>query len=90
MVDLTEPRHTLQEVAALCGVDLSTVWRWCIKGVDGRVLPSFLIGKRRHVLKRELDAFVVEKSRAAENPRPRTAGKRASRARDRAASIVDG
>ncbi len=60
MIETTSGKLTLGEVADLVGVDLSTVWRWCLRGVRGRKLPSKRIGGRRYVLPADLEAFLAD------------------------------
>ncbi|WP_166831539.1 helix-turn-helix domain-containing protein [Thalassoroseus pseudoceratinae] len=67
-IDLQAERLTLNAVARLCGVHLATVWRWCLKGVDGRVLPSKKIGGRRYVLRDELDRFIAAQNQSDDSP----------------------
>jgi hypothetical protein len=45
---LTEPRISLTALARREGVHLSTVWRWCLRGVHGHRLESISIGQRKY------------------------------------------
>jgi hypothetical protein len=46
---LTEqPRISLTALARREGVHLSTVWRWCLRGVRGIRLEAISIGQRRY------------------------------------------
>jgi hypothetical protein len=45
---LTEPRISLTALAHREGVHVSTVWRWCLRGVHGHRLESISIGQRRY------------------------------------------
>lgn len=59
MVDLHQPRYTLNEIGNLCKVHVSTVWRWCLNGVRGRKLRSVIIAGRRYVMKDDFDDFIA-------------------------------
>lgn len=37
---------------------ISTVWRWCLRGVKGHTLKSTMIGGRRYISKADLDDFI--------------------------------
>lgn len=51
-------RQSLKQISQDLNVHLATVWRWTLHGVRGRRLPSFLVGGRRYVRKRDLEAFL--------------------------------
>jgi hypothetical protein len=55
-----EERLTLRQVALLLHVHIATVWRWCLKGVRGRILRTTRVGGRRFVLPADLAAFLAE------------------------------
>lgn len=55
---LNETRYTMAQVARLVGVHICTPWRWHLHGIRGRRLPTVLIGGRRFVLARDLEAFL--------------------------------
>jgi hypothetical protein len=45
---LTEPRISLTALARRENVHLSTVWRWCLRGVRGIRLECISIGLRKY------------------------------------------
>lgn len=47
------------EVAARCGVHVSTIWRWISVGVHGARLRAIRIGGRRFVQVDDLQAFLA-------------------------------
>ncbi len=51
-------RLSMRAVAREADVHITTVWRWTLKGVRGKRLPSFLVGGRRYVLRSELARFM--------------------------------
>jgi hypothetical protein len=55
----TEHRITLTEIASKEGVSLSTVWRWCLKGVRHAKLESVVIGGRRFSTTEAWQRFVA-------------------------------
>jgi hypothetical protein len=56
---LDAERFPLSEVARRLNVHVATCWRWARVGVRGRTLPTFLVGGRRFVLKRDLETFLA-------------------------------
>ncbi|BBO35558.1 DUF1580 domain-containing protein [Lacipirellula parvula] len=74
---LNETRVSLSELATREGVNVSTVWRWTLRGVRGVTLESFAVGGRRFTTLQAFERF-VEKSTAASPslasaaPRPST------------------
>lgn len=54
---LAESRITLTEAARECGVNVSTVWRWAIRGVRGTKLESFNLGAKRFTTREALKRF---------------------------------
>ena len=50
--------YTIREIVQMLSTWKSTVRRWMTVGVDGRILPSFKIGKRRMVRADDLAAFI--------------------------------
>ena len=60
MPDISQGRRfTLGEVASRLGVHVSSAWRWVLRGVRGRKLPTVFIGGRRFVLEHDLNAFLA-------------------------------
>lgn len=57
---LSESRITLQEVANIHtrGVDVSTVRRWCTRGVRGVTLESFVEGGERFTTSEAYERFI--------------------------------
>ena len=51
-------RLSLNEVAGALGIHVATVWRWVLRGVRGRKLPSVMIGGRRYVARKALATFL--------------------------------
>lgn len=51
-------RLTLNQVASRLNVHVATIYRWTLRGVRGRRLPSFLIGGRRYVALPDLEQFL--------------------------------
>lgn len=49
---------SVNEVAGLCRVHSSSVWRWILKGVRGRKLKTLRIGDRRVITQEALDEFI--------------------------------
>jgi len=56
---LDEPKYTMAEAARRVGVHVATIFRWKLKGVRGHKLPTVVIGGRRYVLQKDLDAFLA-------------------------------
>lgn len=51
-------RLTPAQVATLCGVNTSTVWRWLLTGIKGGVrLESYCEGAKRYIPVEALDRF---------------------------------
>ena len=55
---LSEQRLRMAEAAHRTGVNLSTVWRWVLRGVRGHKLESALIGGQRFTSAESLARFV--------------------------------
>ncbi|MGA2256156.1 MAG: DUF1580 domain-containing protein [Thermoguttaceae bacterium] len=51
-------RFTMRETATVLDKDVSTIWRFAMKGVRGIRLSTFLIGARRYVLRESILAFL--------------------------------
>ncbi len=60
-----DERFTLHVAARLSGVHVATVWRWVLRGVRGRKLRSIMIGGRRYILARDLEAFLAQSDSAS-------------------------
>ncbi|MFO0788181.1 MAG: DUF1580 domain-containing protein [Pirellulales bacterium] len=45
---LSETKISIAALARREGVSLPTPWRWCVKGIGGRRLESFMLGGRRY------------------------------------------
>lgn len=74
----SEEQLTLTQVAKHEGVNLSTVWRWWIKGVRGVKLETFVVGGRRFSTRPALRRF-KERCTAVANgtsPNVRTSAQR--------------
>ncbi len=56
---LDKERISLSEAARKLKVHVATSRRWAHSGVRGRILPTFLVGGRRFVLTRDLEAFLA-------------------------------
>jgi len=72
-------RRSMSQSARRVGVHVSTMWRWCLKGVNGRKLPSVRVGGRRYVLADDLEQFIAA-GRDAGDDDPGVDPDRASRA----------
>ncbi len=68
-LSLVSERYTLKQTATLAGVNLATVWRWCLYGARGRKLRSIHIGGRRFILATDLEAFLAPENVAEPAPR---------------------
>lgn len=56
---LDAERLSLADAARRLNVHPGTCWRWALKGVHGHTLPTILVGGRRFVLLRDLEAFLA-------------------------------
>lgn len=88
-IDLEAERLTLKDVGKLSRVDLSTVWRWCQKGVRGHRLESFNVGGRRYVLRERLDDFVAALNAGRDSPDVGRPSKSSQQRQQRAESELD-
>lgn len=84
MVLLSEQRLTLSDLAKQESVNMSTCWRWSLRGVRGVKLKTFSVGARRFTT-REAFARFVEATTAVANgesatPRSETNRQTAARA----------
>jgi len=59
---LHEPRLSIAEAARLLSVHSGSIWRWILRGVHGRKLPSVMVGGRRYILQADLEAFIAPDS----------------------------
>ena len=71
----TDTLMTLPDAAAYLGrlmggkkCNVSTVWRWCLKGVKGVRLESICVGGKRFVTTAGLERFIDRRTRAQEPP----------------------
>jgi len=86
-IDLEAERLTLNKAAQLLDVHLATVWRWCLHGVRGRKLPSFVLGGRRFITRDDLDDFVAaQNTPACSKAKP---SKKSQRRAERAETKLD-
>jgi transposase len=60
-------RFSLREVAAILDKHISTVWRWTLRPVRGRLLKTSRIGAQRYVEREDLEAFLAQSPNCAEN-----------------------
>lgn len=56
---LDAQRLSIPKAARRAEVHVSTVWRWCLKGVRGRRLRSVCVGGRRFVFTDDLEDFIA-------------------------------
>ena len=61
---LAEERLSFSALATRQGVNVSTVWRWAVKGCRGVVLESLSIGGRRYTSEEAFGRF-IESSNSA-------------------------
>lgn len=61
---LTEERLSFSALAAREGVNVSTVWRWALKGCRGVVLESLSIGGRRYTSEEAFGRFIESSNTA--------------------------
>lgn len=62
-------RFTVREVARILDKHISTIWRWCLRPVRGRILKTIHIGGQRYVERADLEAFLDEQNDAVKNTR---------------------
>jgi hypothetical protein len=61
-----EPLMTIQQAATFIGrltgkkPNVSTIWRWCLKGVRGVILQSICVGGQRFVSRSALARFIEQ------------------------------
>jgi excisionase family DNA binding protein len=60
-------RLTVNQVAKRLNVHSGSVYRWTLKGVRGRRLPSFLIGGRRYIAIADLEKFLSPAAQSVSN-----------------------
>lgn len=77
---LSAKRLSLSAAARLLGVNISTIWRWRLKGVRGVMLQTFCIGGKRFTTEESLTLFIDATTAAATGddslPTPRTSTQR--------------
>jgi excisionase family DNA binding protein len=56
---LDSERLTLRDAAELLRVSIPSVWRWLTHGFRGHVLPSYLVGGKRVVLRTDLQEWLA-------------------------------
>lgn len=56
--DMLSSAVSMNRLATDLGVSRSTLWRWHRTGHGGAMLKTILVGRRRYVLRKDLDAFV--------------------------------
>jgi hypothetical protein len=82
---LSETRLSLSKAAQHLGVNVSTVWRWTLRGVRGHRLESALVGGLRFTSHEAIDRFTQAiNAGPGEAPQVRTPKQRQA-ADDRAA-----
>ena len=79
---LDEQRLSLSALAARESVNVSTVWRWCLRGCRGAKLESFAVGGRRFTTSEAFARFVAASTAAAKGGQP--ISKRTTRQREAA------
>lgn len=55
---LDKERLTMTQAAQRAKVNPGTTWRWALKGIRGRKLPTVMLGGRRFVLTEDLEQFM--------------------------------
>jgi hypothetical protein len=75
---LAETRLTLADLAQGQGVNVSTVWRWTLRGVRGVVLESFSVGARRFTTVEAFQRFVERSTAASPSSASRPTGRPAA------------
>lgn len=65
---LDEQRLSLSALAARESVNVSTVWRWCLRGCRGAKLESFAIGGRRYTSGEAFSRFIEQINSVAASP----------------------
>ena len=53
------PRLSPSQAARKVRVHVATVWRWMLHGVRGHKLPSTIIGGRRYIFEKDLQAWAA-------------------------------
>lgn len=72
-----EPLMTIPQAATFIGrltgkkPNVSTIWRWCLKGVRGVILESIRVGGQRFISQAALARFIEQSTaRGSNDPRP--------------------
>ena len=84
---LGDEHHTIAEVASVLNKHISTIWRWALTGVRGRLLPTVLIGGRRYVARSQLLTF-LRTLQSSRNNRPSVSSDTRSASRTDAAEAA--
>jgi hypothetical protein len=80
---LDEQRLTLSALAKREGVNVSTVWRWTLRGVRGVTLDTLSVGARRLTTDEAFARFVAASTAVAQGvSRPATTTVRSNSQRD--------
>ncbi len=74
-VFLNESRISLADLACRENVNISTIWRWTLRGVRGVVLESFSVGARRYTTLEAFQRFVERSTAASSSAASRSAGR---------------
>lgn len=67
---LDEQALTLNEAAKITRSSLASVWRWCLKGVRGVELESYVIGARRYTTREAVERFISRTTAVATGTPP--------------------
>src|SRR5437868_8975624 len=57
---LSEARMSLTQLAKREKVNVSTVWRWALRGCRGHVLESFRVGGRTYTTEAAFERWIVK------------------------------
>jgi hypothetical protein len=74
-----EQRLTLSQAAQRMDLSVSTLWRWCQRGVQGTRLESIVIGHLRYTSVEALERFASRCTERADGVSPPTPRQRARR-----------
>lgn len=70
-----ESRISLADLSRQENVNISTIWRWTLRGVRGVVLESFSVGARRFTTLEAFHRFVERSTAASSSALSRTASR---------------